>query len=565
MADVTPKRIIVLIIVFGIGFLIAVMRLFDLQVLHYDFYREKVEGQRQRIVILASPRGDICDRNGELLATTVDSYSFFAIPKEVTSAEAVVRVLQKALNLNAAELSAKLHGRRTFVWLKRKVDKAVAEPILAKGFKGIYALEEKKRIYPRGRLASTVLGFVGVDNQGLAGVELSCDKYLRGQEGKLLTEQDPRGHEIVAASKQVLAQPAEGMNLKLTIDSNIQYFAEKELSATVKQYSAKSGTIIVMDPNTGEILAMATKPDFDPQFYFKSPNYTWKSGAVTTVYEPGSTFKVITVASGLQTGAVNPDTRLKFLSSITVGGKVIKNSHTITKFGSTISISEMLQESINTGAVQIGLKMGPQRFYDQIVKFGFGDFTRIQLPGEECGILRHFTNWYKPDIAMITFGQSIAVTPIQMVAAYSVVANGGKWMRPSIVSEIKSLDGKFLKAYYPEVVSQPISEKVSQQVISMLEDVVLHGSARRARLNNYRVAAKTGTAQKPIPGGLGYLKGSFYASMLGFAPASKPKLLVMVLVDEPKGSIWGESVAGPVVGKVLEKSLRYLNVAPDII
>jgi stage V sporulation protein D (sporulation-specific penicillin-binding protein) len=386
---------------------------------------------------------------------------------------------------------------------------------------------------------------------------------LRGLEGKLLVERDPRGREIVAASKQVLEQPSEGMNLKLTIDANIQYFAEKELAAAVKQFSARSGTIIVMDPNTGEILAMATKPDFDPQFYFKSPNYTWKSGAVTTVYEPGSTFKIVTTASGLQTGAITPDTRLKFLSSITVGGKVIKNSHAITKFGSTTSISEMLQESINTGAAQIGLKMGPARFYDQIVKFGFGDYTRIQLPGEECGILRHFSRWYKPDIAMITFGQSIAVTPIQMVAAYAAVANGGKRLRPTVVSEIKSLDGKFLKAYFPEVVSQPISEKVSRQVISIMEDVVLYGSGRRAKLENYRVGAKTGTAQKPIPGGLGYSPDKYYASMIGFAPASNPKLLVMVLVDEPKGSIWGESVAGPVVGRVLEKSLRYLNVAPD--
>lgn len=563
MENVTPKRIIVLVVIFGIGFLIAVLRLFDLQVLHYDFYKEKVEDQRQRVVVLASPRGDIYDRNGELLATTVDSYSFFAVPKEVTSAETVSRVLQTALNLDAAELSAKLHSRRSFVWLKRKVDKAVAEPILAKGFSGIYALEEKKRIYPRGHLASTVLGFVGMDNQGLAGVELSCDKYLRGLEGKLLTERDPRGREIVAASKQVLEQPAEGMNLKLTLDANLQYFAEKELAAAVKQYSAKSGTIIVMDPNTGEILAMATKPDFDPQFYFKSPNYTWKSGAVTTVYEPGSTFKVITTASGLQTGAVNKDTRLQFLNSITVGGKVIKNSHAITKFGSTISISEMLQESINTGAAQIGLKLGPPRFYDQIVKFGFGDYTRIQLPGEECGILRHFSRWYKPDIAMMTFGQSIAVTPIQLASAIGAVANAGKRLRPTIVSEIRSLDGKFLKAYYPETVAQPMSEKVAREVAAMLEDVVLYGSGRRAQLNNYRVAAKTGTAQKAAPGGLGYLQGKYYASMVGFAPASNPKLLVLVLVDEPKGSIWGESVAGPVVGRVLEKSLRYLNVAPD--
>ncbi|MBU0686948.1 MAG: penicillin-binding protein 2 [Candidatus Margulisbacteria bacterium] len=563
MNKVMRNRMVMVVIMFAVCFLIAAGRLFELQIVHFGFYRDRVEDQRQRVITLASPRGDIYDRNGELLATTVDSYSLFVIPREVASGEVAVNFISNQLDLKKKEVQARLFSNKSFVWLKRKIDDKTAKIILDQNFKGIHALKEKKRIYPKGHLASTVLGFVGMDNQGLAGIELSYDQYLRGEEGQLLTERDPLGREIVVASKKVLAKPSYGMNLKLTLDATIQYIAESELEKAIQKYSAKSGTIIVMNPQNGEILAMATKPDFDPQNYSEYPQNTWKTGAVSNVYEPGSTFKVITVAAGLKEGVIDDKTRLRFLEKILVGGKVIENAHEIDKFGQYITVSEMLQESVNTGSAQIGLLLGEKRFYETIDAFGFGKYTEVGLPGESRGILRHYKRWYKPDIGMITFGQGIAVTPLQLSAAVSALATEGKLMRPQIVSEIESLDGKFLKDFYPEVVGRPVSAQVAKQVTEMMENVVINGTGKQAQIKGFKVAAKTGTSQKAATGRVGYLKDRYISSFIGFAPVSQPALFVLVMIDDPRGAYWGGTVAGPVFHNVMEKTLRYLNIPPD--
>jgi len=526
------KRVWLLVILLSFLFLLALGRLIDLQIIHTRFYQEKSQEQRTRIIPLASQRGDIYDRQGQVLASMVDAYSVFT----------------------------QEHG---FQWVARKVSKKEAEAVQAKNPQAYFILQEKKRIYPKGHLASQLLGFVGSDNQGLSGLELACEKYLRGKEGKIITEGDPLGRELYGAGREI--QPKEeGLNVTLTIDTNLQYLVERELEDQIKKFKADSGMLIIMQAKTGEILALASKPDFDPNFFYKFDKKLWHPRFLDP-YEPGSTFKVITAASALEEGVIDLNTKLKALDQIEVGGKVIRNSHAIHWPGKEISLSFMLEQSINTGAVQVGLKLGPEKFYRHLKKFGFGEETGFGLLGESGGILRFWKNWYKPDLAMMTFGQSVAVTPLQLLQAFSAFANKGKMVRPYLIKKIESRDGKFVKVMVPEERGQPLSDKTVAQVKELLHNVVLKGSGRRAQMEDFKVGGKTGTAQKAALGGRGYLKGSYIASFIGLAPLTDPELIGLVVIDNPKGVIWGETVCGPVFKKTVEFSLRYLNVPPDML
>ncbi len=548
------RRTYFLLILFVLIAFVIVARLVDLQIIHHRFYKEKAEHQRRRIISLAVDRGDILDRNGRILATSLNSFSIAVNPRHFTSAE----VLSKMLGGPVGPFDQ----RKLFAWVKRKIDKTSAEKIVEAKIPYVSIIPEKKRVYPKGHLASQVIGFVGMDNEGLSGLELSCDKFLKGVAGQIVTESDPMGYELLAVREKDREEASPGMNLTLTIDESIQYIAERALEGTIKQFQAVSGCIIVMDAKSGEILALAGKPDFDPNEYAKSPPARWKSFA-TDVYEPGSTFKVITTASGLDEGVINLDTKLNALDSITLGGKVIKNSHQIQWGGSAISVSRMLEQSINTGAVQVGLKLGPDRFYKKMKDFGFGDLLSIGLPGESRGLLRDPKNWYKPDIGMMAFGQSIAVTPIQLLSAFQAIANEGERIKPTLIKRIESLDGSFVKTNSADLINHPISKKTCEEMKGLLENVVLNGSGKRAKMVSYRVGGKTGTAQKAVRGV--YAQGRFIASFCGMAPLSDPEIVALVIVNEPKTSIWGESVAGPTFREVVENALRYLNVPPDVI
>jgi len=551
---VKKDRTYLLLILFLVLSLIILIRLIILQIFEHEKLKGMAERQRTRIITLAADRGEILDRNGRILAISLDTYSIYVNPREFKDVSALSNIL--------GEKIGPFDGKKLFAWVVRKIEKGLAQKVEDSKIPGVYMLPEKKRVYPKGRLASQVIGFCGMDNEGLSGLELSCDKYLKGVEGRIVTESDPMGYELLSVNEKDIADASPGMNLTLTIDESIQYLAESKLEAVLKKFQAISGNIIVMDVKSGDILALAGKPDFDPNEYAKFDPKRWRTSAVD-VYEPGSTFKVITTAAGLDEGIINLDTKLKALDSITVGGKVIKNSHQINWNGSTISISRMLEQSVNTGAVQIGLKLGPERFYKKIKDFGFGDRLSINLPGESSGILKHFSNWYKPDIGMMTFGQSIAVTPIQLLSAIGSIANGGKRIRPVLVRKIESIDGSFVKTFQGEELNRTVSNSTAIEVTKLLENVVLFGSGKRAKMNDYRVGGKTGTAQKAA-GGI-YLKGRYIASFIGFAPLTDPQLIVLVIINEPKGSIWGESVAGPVFKEVVEGALRYLNVPPDMV
>ncbi|MBN2057620.1 MAG: penicillin-binding protein 2 [Candidatus Saganbacteria bacterium] len=522
-------RLFLLLTVFILLFLLVLLRLADIQILRHGFYQKKSLDQRTRLIKRAAHRGDILDRNGNLLATSIDAVSVYQHKKG---------------------------------WLARKLDQASAEKLQAGGAAGVSLVKEKKRIYPKGRLAAQVIGFAGVDNQGLSGIELAFDAYLKGKNGQLIIEGDPSGRQLYGALREI--QPgSNGMDVTLTIDENIQYVAERELKCAIREFKAASGMCLVMDVKTGELLALASEPGFDPNDYQQASHLFWHPSFLDP-FEPGSTFKIVTVAAGLAEGVVTTGTRLKSMDRIVVGGKTIENSQPIDWPGPTISLSKMLERSVNTGSVQIGLKLGPEKFYRQIRKFGFGQYTDFGLQGESRGILRHWQHWYKPDVGMITFGQGIAVTPLQLLAAVSVFANDGEMVKPYLVKSIESDDGRFLKVFSP-CRQTVVSPEVAKNVKEMMRNVVVQGSGKTAALKDFAVCGKTGTAQKALPDGRGYMKDRYIASFIGFAPAADPRLACLVIVNDPRTTIWGGRVCGPVFRDVVEYSLRYMNARPDML
>ncbi|MFH1710420.1 MAG: penicillin-binding transpeptidase domain-containing protein [bacterium] len=544
-------------------FAILAFRLFYIQLIKHEFYLNKSFEQSLRIITLSPDRGDIYDRNGSLLATSINAFSVFANPSEIRNKFEAADAISKILKENRSAILQKLNSGKRFIWIKRKIEEPLARKIREKKLQGIVLLPEPKRVYPKGRLASQVIGFVGMDNQGLSGIEISYEKYLKGEGGSLITERDPRGREILTSNLRVLKSPTNGMNLTLTIDESIQYKAETEIRKAVENFHASSGSVIVMDIKSGEILALASYPDIDPNEYQKYKPIFWNNRAVTDVYEPGSTFKLVTVASAIEEGVISKDTKVYCPDSIELGGRTIQNSHKLKFDTKDLSIKDILRESINTGAVQIALKLGKEKFYRRIKAFGFGDYTDVGLFGESRGILNDEALWNKPDIGMISFGQSIAVTPVQFISCLAAIANGGTKMRPRLVKKIEGDDAGFLKVFTPESKGQAVSRKTAGDMLELCEDVVENGTGRLAKIPGFRVGGKTGTAQKPRPGGIGYMAGHYISSFIGFTPMDDPRVAVLVVVDDPTPVYWGERVAAPVFKQVAEYSLRRLNVAPD--
>lgn len=536
--------------------LVFIFALVYIQIFKYDFYREKAENQQRRYIKIAPDRGDIFSRDGAILATSLNTYSIYVDPRKFTD--------YQKLSLLLGEKVDPISDKKYFAWIKRKITHPLAQKIEEAKIPGLQVIMEKKRVYPNGNLASQVLGFVGVDNKGLAGIELALDHDLRAKEGWIKTYADPVGYEFLRAKSEKIDVEEEGLNVVLTIDQRIQYAAERELEAAVKKFGAISGTAIIMDVETGDILALASKPDFDPNNYSKFSGSLWNSRACS-VYEPGSTFKVITVAAALDEGVVNLDTKLKKLETITVGGKVISNAHAINWPGDSTSLSFMLEQSVNTGAVQVAQKLGKEKFYKAIRGFGFGDKTGFGLDGESRGILQQPQYWYAPDIAMMSFGQSIAVTPVQLVAAFASFANGGEIIKPHLIKRIESRDGSYIRSFPARSGGRAVSRDTAEKVMRLMENVVVLGTGKPSAIKNFNVAGKTGTAQKTVPGGVGYMKGHYVGSFVGIAPAKNPKLCSLVIIDDPKGTIWGATTAGPVFKRIITEALRYLNVRPDAI
>ncbi|MFC1768004.1 peptidoglycan D,D-transpeptidase FtsI family protein, partial [Candidatus Margulisiibacteriota bacterium] len=444
-----------------------------------------------------------------------------------------------------------------------KVDSRLKERIKKLELAGIGILKERKRIYPKGRIASQVLGFVGIDNQGLAGIESRYDDYLKGRSGRLITERDVRGRDIMTSGLREIQAPSDGMNLTLTIDEPIQYVAERELRKMVRQSQAKAGIVIVMDVKSGEILALATYPDFDPNEYNKFKADILNNRAVTEVYEPGSTFKLVAVASAIQEKAITPNSHIYCPDVINIGKRTIRNSHPIKfKKGRYVKPVDVLKDSINTGAANVGIKLGKDKLYAGIKKFGFDRSSGVDLPGESRGILRHPDKWAEIDVATISFGQGIAVTPMQLIANLSSIANSGVRVKPRVVKRIEGPGKSYIKIFTPEKRGESLSPKVADAVLKMSEVVVEDGTGWHAQIDHFRIGGKTGTSQKAKPGG-GYYTDSVISSFIGFAPISDPQISVLVVIDDPKTDIWGGTIAAPVFKTVTEFTLRHLNISPD--
>jgi cell division protein FtsI (penicillin-binding protein 3) len=537
---------LILVWLAGIG-----ARLYRLQVERFDEFSQRAERQQQRMVRLDAARGTIYDARGRELAVSVEVDSLYAVPPEIDQAATTARALARVLGRPAVELERLLREDRGFVWIQRKLDRALSQAVRDLDLPGLYFLRESKRYYPMRQLAAQVLGYVGTDNIGLGGLESAYDPVISGRPAfRTILRDARRGTVLYPESSFDDAEP--GRDLHLTLDATLQYIAERELRRGVEQYDAKAGSVVMLDPRNGSVLAMATIPSFDPNHFSQHPRDAWRNRPVTDAYEPGSTFKMITAATAVEDGVVRPDDLFDCEEGrITVSATPIADHQ---PFG-LLTFRQVVTKSSNVGIIKTALMLDDGRFYQRIRAFGFGRPTGIDLPGENAGILRAFGSRGALDKAYVSFGQSIAVTPLQLANAFAAIANGGQLLRPRVVRAV----GDDASPAVPELVSQPVSPSTVRTLLDILVGVVEEGTGTAAAIDGYRVAGKTGTAQKSGPGGY----SGHVANFVGLAPVSAPRLVCLVAVDEPTRSIHGGRVAAPIFAEIVRQSLLYLGVPPE--
>ncbi|SEO37269.1 stage V sporulation protein D [Propionispora vibrioides] len=556
---VVRKRVACLLLL--VGFVMAALccRLLYLQFYKSEWLTENATDQRVRDIPVEAKRGIIFDRNGKELGVSISSDSVYAIPAEIRDVEDTAAKLAAILVLDNNKLVKQLKKRQAFTWIERKVGSDQAKAIKALNLPGIGLTEESRRYYPHDNVAAHVLGFTGIDSQGLDGVEITFDSYLKGRPGSIVVEYDARGREIPYAVHKFMP-PTDGNNIYLTIDLIIQQIAERELDKVMKETGAKAATMVAIKPQTGEVLALANRPDYDPNHFADFSPKLWRNIAVSNAYEPGSTFKIITTAAALGEGVVKLSDRFFDPGEVEVQGRII---HCWKDGGhGSQSFEEVIENSCNVGFVNVGLKLGIEPFYRYLQSFGFGKATDIDLPGEAKGILINSEQAKAINIATMAMGQSIAVTPIQLATAVAAVANDGQLLRPQIVREVRDKNGQILRDFKPDSVKQVIDPAVAKEVKGVLEKVVEEGTGKNAFLEGFRVAGKTGTAQKV--GGGGYMPGKYVASFVGFAPADDPQVVLLVIIDEPVGMYYGGQIAAPVFGSAMKDILQYLQVQPKL-
>lgn len=534
-----------------------ILRLGWLQLVEGDRLRDEALEVRMRDVPVEAKRGTIYDRNGSELVTSVSVDSAYAFPPQVKDKRGAADKIALALGMDKEEVYKKLTDNVGFVWLKRRIDYDSAQRLKSLAISGVELVEESRRFYHQESLAAHVLGFAGDDNQGLTGVESVYDKELRGVPGRIVIEKDAEGRNIPEALHKLIP-PEPGQNLVLTIDQTIQFFVERELDKIAEVHKPKLAVIIVMDPKTGEILAMGNRPTYNPGDWRKSPQTVWDHNpSIWYNYEPGSTYKIITAAAALEEGAVRPGDTFYDPGYIKVADRTIRCWHDGGHGSQTFE--EVAQNSCNPGFITVGLRLGKDRFYKYINAFGFGQKTGINLPGEEVGIQIPQNDATDLNIATMSIGQSIAVTPLQLITAASAVANGGVLLKPTLVKAITDVNGQVVKEYKPETVRQVISKNTSQTLMRLLTNVVSKGTGRNAFVDGYGAAGKTGTAQVVESGG--YAEGKYVASFAGFAPADDPQIAVLVMVAEPTGAMYfGSQVAAPAFKAIALDTLRYMRV-----
>ena len=551
---VANRRIRLLLAIFVLAFGVAFLRAAWLQGVRAASFGRLASNQHSEEVTIPAARGTLYDRGGVQLAIGEQATTVYADPRTVTDPRSEAATVAKIMRLDENEVYALLADRtRGFVYVARKADSALAAKLARKGLPGLGFYHEEQRFYPQFNLAAQVLGYAGVDNKGLAGLELSLNRQLAGRPGRERIVKDASGQAIDTITSRT---ERDGEDVYLTLDHTLQSNAQAVLRDTVRKWHAKSATAIVLDPATGAVRAMAVAPGFDANDYPKVWRVFQRNRAVTDTYEPGSTFKLVTVAGALSDRLVSPTTRFTLPYSIQVADRVVHDAE--PRGTETMTVAHILSHSSNVGAITLAQKLGKQRLVRWIKRFGFGKLTGIDFPGESQGIVLPEERWSGSSIGNVPIGQGIAVTPIQMASAYAAIANRGLWVQPHLVDHVG--DGA------PKVPGRRriVTQWVARQIMAMLKNVVAEGTGTLAEVPGYQVAGKTGTAAKPDERG-GYSDSRYVASFVGVVPASRPRLVILVSVDEPQGAIWGGVVAAPAFSQIAKFGLQYLDggIQPD--
>lgn len=539
--------------------IVVVGRLVQIQIAQGSRYRAKAQRQQERRIEISGQRGSILDREGRELAVSVESSSIFAIPDDVGNPRAAAEALAPLLGMSPREVLDKLATDRGFVWICRQIEPEIGERIRARRLAGIHLVTEPRRFYPKRRLASAVLGFVGTDDKGLAGLEHRYDEAIRGKPGELVALTDARRSRYGELETANSRPAEEGASLILSLDSGVQFAAERELAASMKEHRALSGSVVVMDPRNGEILAMASAPDFDPNEFGSFEPSAWRNRVIADAYEPGSTFKIVTGALGLEYGLVGLE------EMIETGDGTIRIANTTIResdhhhYGA-LSLAGIFERSSNVGIIRVGLRLGARRLFDGASAFGVGRPTGVDLPGENPGIFRPLSKWSGLSNAEISMGQEVSLNALQLARITAVVANGGYLVQPRIVTRIVEPDGteRPVPAAEPERVLSPAT---ARSIARILVGVVERGTGARASIPGFAVAGKTGTAQKAGVGG--YQPGSHIPNFAGFAPAENPRCVAVVVLEEPQGKYYAADVAAPLFSRVMAQALGILRVAPQ--
>ena len=556
----TRLRLMLLALSLSLWALVIGFRLVQLQVLGREFFEKQGTRQSERTINLDPRRGPILDREGRALAVSVDAESLYAVPQDVADPQATAAALARALQLDLAErreLLAQLGKDRAFVWVRRKVDPGTARRVRDLQLDGVGFLTEHRRYYPQRELAAHVLGWVGLDNDGMSGIEYAFEKQIRGRAAKVVVHTDARRRPVSHTERP----STEGDAVVLALDQRIQHVAERELERAVSETRSAAGAVIVVEPFSGEVLAMAGRPTFNPNRYAAFPSSRWRNRMVSDVFEPGSIFKIVTAAAALQEHLAAPGEVLDCGGGkVEIAGTVIRDHKEFDR----LSFREAVAKSSDIGMIRIGQRLGREGLYRYVRSFGFGEPTGVDLPGESAGLLKPTARWSALTLPSMSFGQEVGVTSLQMAMAAAAVANGGYLMRPIVVRRIEDAEGRLVKEMKPVVVHRVLEPETVDAVTEMLKLVVREGTGHRAAVPGYVVAGKTGTAQKVDPETGRYSMIDHVASFVGFVPASRPALVVLASLDTPRGAQnQGGDVAAPLFARVAEHALRTLAVPPD--
>lgn len=554
----TNFRLYLLTSVFALWCCAICVRLVYLQIFRYGSFEQRAQHQQQRTEEVSARRGIIYDRNGQELAMSINVDSVFAVPAEMPKPASTISLIARITKQDARELLARCEATKTFCWIARKPDPEISARIRSLNLKGIYFERESKRYYPKNELAAQVLGYVGMDDKGLSGIEREYEDGLHGRPGQMLISVDARRKWFGSVEKQ----PEPGQNIVLTIDEKIQYIAERELAAAIQQTHAVAGTVVVENPHTGEILALANQPTFNPNLSREITPEKLKNHAVSDIYEPGSTFKLVTIAGALEEKVTRPDELFDCqMGSIVFNGMRIHDSRP----HGLLTVSDVLAESSDVGSIKIGLRLGDDRFYKYIRDFGFGQQTGIELPGETRGLTKPVSRWSKVSIAAISMGQEIGITPLQLVGLISTMANDGVYVAPRIVAATTApQSGPQRIAFHKVNEHRVISSYTAAEMRQMMQGVVLHGTGTKARLIGYSSAGKTGTAQKVDPATHAYSHTKYVASFAGFAPINNPSVTIAVVLDSAVGLHQGGQVSAPVFTRIAQQVLEYMHTPHDL-